>query len=171
MPHKCGDTENGFVVYALGAGDVDEPLRILRYACLKAPERFGGDGQLYSSTAREMLTAFKNIITEAFEDRQRSTVKHFTSLHPECKGQVWAIIKRINGWGLQEDMCASAQEYADNERRFLGVNTSVSKAWLERNSHAVLRAYVRWLNFREATGGSVLCSGPNLQCASASCAL
>ena len=108
----------------------------------------------------DTITAFKNIITEAFEERQKSTIKHFVSLHPECKGQVWAIIKRINGWGLQEDMCDCAREYADNERRFLGVGASITGGWLERNPLKVLQAYVRWLNFREVTGGKLFSIGP-----------
>ena len=131
-----------------------------RYSCLPAPVRFQGDGQPYSSTAKEMLTSFKNILTEAFEARQKSTVKHFVRLNPECKGETWKIIKRINGWGLQEEMCDKARSYADHERSVMGIQHSVSKRWLECNPKTVLRAYVRWLNYREATGGKTFSVGP-----------
>lgn len=126
-----------------------------RYRCLAPPVRYEGDGQLYSSAACEMLTAYKNILTEAFEDRQKSTVKHWISLHPECAGETWGIIKRINGWGIQEDLSDAAHQYADHERQVLGITASLSKAWLGMacNQIRVLRAYIRWLNFREQTGG------------------
>ena len=114
-----------------------------------SPDRHPGDSQLYTWAAKTFQTSVRNLVTEAFGPRQIRYVKSWCAKSPARRGTWWAIIKRINGWGVQEDITLEAAAFVTVERQLLGNPSEVSTKWLKDNSATVFEAYGRWLKVLE----------------------
>ena len=117
-----------------------------------SPERFAGDYQLYSSAALLFQTNVRNLVTEAFGPRQARFVKSWCRKDPTRRGKWFPIVKRINGWGVQEDISREAESFVAVEKFLLGSPGEVTTAWLKRNADKVFEAYSRWLTALEVDG-------------------
>ena len=125
-------------------------------------KRYKGDGQLYSSAAKSMMTNFKNSLVFAFEARQKRYVKLWCSQDPDARGAPWPIIKAINKWGTPEALTIEGEKFVETERSSMGLTlrSSVTTTWLSGNVETVLKTYRRWLSYLEDHDGKLFCLTP-----------
>ena len=119
------------------------------FAGFPEPTRYPGDGQLYTYAAKSVQTNVRNIVTEAFRDRQIRYVKSWCRQRSVRQGTWFAIIKRINDWGIQEELSLEAEAFAAVERHLLGSPETLSTKWLKEHPDKVFEAYARWLTALE----------------------
>ena len=125
-------------------------------------KRYKGDGQLYSSAAKSMMTNFKNSLVFAFEARQKRYVKLWCSQDPDARGTPWPIIKAINKWGTPEALTIEGEQFVGRERASMGLTlqSSVTTTWLSGNVRTVLETYRRWLSYLEDHDAKLFCLTP-----------
>jgi hypothetical protein len=130
------------------------------FASFPSPQRFAGDGQLYSSAAARMVTTFGNSLVYAFEPRLRRYIKTWCKQAPEARGEPWPILKAITNWGTMEELTPEARDFVAEERSHMGDPQTVTASWLKGNPEVVLRMYRRWLSFLENNGAKVFAIVP-----------
>jgi hypothetical protein len=145
-------------------GDMSDPFVVESFdeafSTFPRMTRFAGDGQTYSSAARDMKTNFFNSIVFAFEPRQKRYVKLWCSQDPEVRGEAWPIIKAINNWGTMEALTAEGERFVEAERAHLCGPTSINSSWLTNNVETVIKSYRRWLQYLEVHDAKLFCLTP-----------
>jgi hypothetical protein len=112
---------------------------------IPAPQRFLYGPEQYDTAAKTIQTTTRNIVVYAFRKRQERFVKHWCFQTRQAQGTWRTVIKRINGWGVQENLSQEAEEFAVEQRRWLEFPEEINNDWLERHPGLVFIAYSRWL--------------------------
>lgn len=145
-------------------GDMSDPFVAESFAeafsTFPRTTRFAGDGQPYSSAARDMMTNFYNSIVFAFEPRQKRYIKLWCSQDPAARGEAWPIIKAINNWGTMETLTAEGERFVAAERAHLDNPSSITSSWLKGNVETVIKTYRRWLQYFEENDAKLFCLTP-----------